>query len=160
LLVSACGSSSQGEIGWARAALERNDRIEVVASDPRSGIFTVRVKDTGELRTVRADQIVGGPTTATAAPRAAARNPLSGAAPGASPETGPAAASASTDNATRASGSEAPAAGEPPHVAADETGEPAAPRLAAAAEPSPRGDSNADTFSGRVLRSGPGYTIA
>src|SRR5437879_10759589 len=58
--------SGQDEMTWARAALERNDRIEVVAADPQTGTFTVRLKDTGELRTLRADQIVGGPPPATA----------------------------------------------------------------------------------------------
>jgi len=53
-------------------ALERNDRLEVVAADQHSGTFTVRVKDTGELRMVRADQLIAGPSLSATAPAAAA----------------------------------------------------------------------------------------
>jgi len=55
---AACGAVAQDELSWARAALERNGTLEVVSSDPGSGTLTVRVKSTGELRTVRADQLI------------------------------------------------------------------------------------------------------
>jgi len=55
-----------------RAALERNDRIEVVAADQQSRTFTVRVKDTGELRMMRADQVIAGPSVPAPAAAAAA----------------------------------------------------------------------------------------
>ena len=48
-------------MGWARAALERNGAIAVVAADAGAGTFTVRVKETGELRIVPLDQLVAGP---------------------------------------------------------------------------------------------------
>ncbi|MBV9912283.1 MAG: hypothetical protein JOZ93_06890, partial [Sinobacteraceae bacterium] len=48
-------------MGWARAALERNAAIAVVAADAQAGTFTVRVKETGELRIVPLDQLVAGP---------------------------------------------------------------------------------------------------
>ena len=54
----ACSQSEQNELDWARAALERNTALEVVATDEKSGIFTVRLKETGELRTVRANALV------------------------------------------------------------------------------------------------------
>src|SRR3989440_2925826 len=65
--LAACNKlgSGQDEMSWARAALERNDRIEVVAADQQTSTFTVRLKDTGELRTLRIDQIVGGPPLPT-----------------------------------------------------------------------------------------------
>lgn len=44
---------------FARAALERNDHLTVVAFDKKENTFTVRLKDTGELRVVRVDEIVG-----------------------------------------------------------------------------------------------------
>ena len=54
--LAACGKLGAGgggdEMGWARQALERNNRLEVVASDPQTSTFTVRVKDTGELRMI------------------------------------------------------------------------------------------------------------
>jgi hypothetical protein len=65
-LLSGCGKFASGGGGgtdaaadFARAALERNDQISVVAFDKKENTFTVRVKDTGELRIVRVDQIVG-----------------------------------------------------------------------------------------------------
>ena len=65
--LAACGKLGLGgsdEMSWARAALERNDRIEIVATDPATNTFTVRVKDTGDLRTIRADQVIAGPSAA------------------------------------------------------------------------------------------------
>ncbi|HVY82429.1 MAG TPA: hypothetical protein VG994_15675 [Steroidobacteraceae bacterium] len=65
VLLSGCdkfaGGAAQGAdavADFARAALERNDQITVVAFDKKENTFTVRVKDTGELRIVRVDQIV------------------------------------------------------------------------------------------------------
>jgi hypothetical protein len=52
-------AGSDGAADFARAALERNEHITVVAFDKKENTFTVRVKDTGELRIVRVDQIVG-----------------------------------------------------------------------------------------------------
>jgi hypothetical protein len=63
--ITACGKlglgGSSDEMSWARAALERNDRIEVVAADSATNTFTVRIKETGDLRMVRADQVIAGP---------------------------------------------------------------------------------------------------
>src|SRR5512142_1019694 len=55
----------EDEMAWARAALERNPRIEVVAADQDSKSFTVRLKDTGDLQVVRVDQLIAGPAAAT-----------------------------------------------------------------------------------------------
>lgn len=44
---------------WARAALERNNNLTVVAFDEKANTFTVRLKPGGELRVVRADEVVG-----------------------------------------------------------------------------------------------------
>jgi hypothetical protein len=49
------------EMEWARAALERNPAIEVVAADPEARRFTVRMRDTGELATVALGTIMAGP---------------------------------------------------------------------------------------------------
>src|SRR5215469_18507628 len=58
VLLAACGREGHDEMSWARAALERNNGVEVVAADQQSHTFTIRLKDSGELRTVRTDQIV------------------------------------------------------------------------------------------------------
>ena len=128
--LAACAPEGQDEMSWARAALARNDRIEVVAADRQSGTFTVRVKDTGELRMVRADQLIAGPALPANAPAAAAGT----AAP-------PAATPVTAEDGPLASAGEAA-------VRQD-----AKPQAAAPA------GTRADTAGGRVLKEGPGYTI-
>jgi len=46
-------------MSWAQGALERNGRLQVLSVDRQARAFTVRLKDTGELRIVRADEVVG-----------------------------------------------------------------------------------------------------
>jgi hypothetical protein len=133
LTLAACAQEGQDEMSWARAALARNDRIEVVGADQQSRTFTVRVKDTGELRMVRADQLIAGPALPVTAPRAAAAGAAAAAA------TAP----ISADNGPVASAGEAA-------VRADASAPPAA--LVPARPP-------ADTAGGRVLEAGPGYSI-
>jgi len=45
---------------WAREALVRNPELEVVATDP-NGTFTVRMRQGGELRTIRMDELIAAP---------------------------------------------------------------------------------------------------
>ena len=130
LALAACAQQGQDEMSWARAALARNDRIEVVSADQQSRTFTVRVKDTGELRMVRADQLIAGPALPANAPAAAAGT----AAP-------PAATPVTAEDGPLASAGEAA-------VRQD-----AKPQAAAPA------GTRADTAGGRVLKEGPGYTI-
>ncbi|MGB6605930.1 MAG: hypothetical protein WBE65_16745, partial [Steroidobacteraceae bacterium] len=83
-LLAIAGCARQNDtMNWAKAALARNDRLEVVAVDPQSRTFTVRMKDSGELRVVKADDVVGAPGAleATEAPNApaAAANTSAGA---------------------------------------------------------------------------------
>lgn len=59
---AAGGTSSASELEWARDALARNGALEVVATDRDAGTITVRVKSTGELRKVRADEVIGYPS--------------------------------------------------------------------------------------------------
>ena len=54
---AANAATANAEISWARAALERNPELEVVASDPHSGVVTVKHKGTGEIETVKAGEI-------------------------------------------------------------------------------------------------------
>jgi hypothetical protein len=121
LSVAACsklGLGGSDEMGWARTALERNDRIEVVAADPATNTFTVRVKETGDLRMVRADQVVAGPpglasgpaTAPAAAPAGAAGSSGSAASDGATPAANPASTATPGERATAANG--VPASGQ------------------------------------------------
>lgn len=142
VMLAACGREGQDEMSWARAALERNSGVEVVAADQQSHTFTIRLKDSGELRTVRADQIVAY------APGAAA----GGTTPPVDGKAVPAAATA---------GAAAPDAPEKVTAAAQDTGSeaPAAPRTLQTSL-APQSAAQPDDASGRVLESGPGYSIS
>ena len=60
LILSGCDRlSSHGDTDWARAALERNPELTIVASDKDANTFTVQVKGSSELRVIRADEIIG-----------------------------------------------------------------------------------------------------
>jgi hypothetical protein len=149
-LAAACSKSGTGpdEMGWARAALARNQRLEIVAVDRDARTFTVRLKGSSELRVVHLDEIVAGPaapldnSTATPAaanvPAAAAATapPGSEAAPQASSEAAPPAAETSESGATAQNG--AATAGQAAEAGAEVA---------------------SDGKGGRVLASGPGFSI-
>ena len=146
LSLYACGHQGQDEMSWARAALERNDRIEIVATDPQARTFTVRSKDTGALTIVRADQVTAGP--------APAGSPATAAAPAA------AAAPASETDASNARSAPAATAAEEP---AERPKEPPAPSPAAVppvfASRALQPGSPARPVPGQVIEAGPGYLI-
>ena len=153
LALAACSRQGQDEMSWARAALERNQRLEIVAADRETRTFTVRNKDTGELSMVRADQLIAG----AAAPGS----------PGPPPATSPAAPAASAATAAPAAAAAAQAI-TPPAPAAGEAGEsgeageaPAAPAPApkAFASRALQPGGQARPVPGQVLEAGPGYSI-
>lgn len=174
--IAACGKLGLGggsdEMSWARAALERNDRVEIVAVDPATNTFTVRIKETGDLRTVRADQVVAGPP---GAPVSLAGTPAGAATMPAT--TAGVDASATSDSSQAGSpGASAPAASASANntmsrsqqePAPDQDGAAtSAPRTGFRGDPAPRSEvpnPNSDVASitpgGRVLESGPGYAI-
>jgi len=139
LVLAACGREGQDEMSWARAALERNKSLEVVAADQQSRTFTVRLRGNGELRTVRADQVVGSPADAT--------RPTPASKPSPAPVAAPAEQSLAQADASAAPGE--PAAASVSEVVRSEP----VPRTAQSAADA------ASTVPGRVLESGPGYTI-
>lgn len=148
LTLAACGRQGQDEMSWARTALERNDRIEIVAADPQSRTFTVRSKDTGELRMVRADQVVASPGGAVDMQTTKSAQTPAGATPGAP-------APAARQSATADAGA-APAPGERSTAGTPESSS------APGAEPSsltPQTTAARESPGGRVLEQGPGYTI-
>jgi hypothetical protein len=143
LALAACARSAPDEMSWARSALERNNKIEIVATDPQSHTFTIRQKDTGELRMVHADELVGaaGAAAAPGAPGAAA--PAS------------AAPSASTAAATAA----VPPTAEPPASSAAGGAAWVSESTPAPAEQAQPLHPGAGGSGGRVLEAGPGYSI-
>jgi hypothetical protein len=50
-------ASAAAELSWARAALERNPRIEVMATDTDARVFTVKDRSTGEVRAIKLSEI-------------------------------------------------------------------------------------------------------
>ena len=189
--ITACGKlglgGSSDEMSWARAALERNDRIEVVAADPATSTFTVRIKETGDLRMVRADQVIAGPpgapVSSTGMPAGPAAAPAGSATLSAmtlrkpppleqalrrlltygSIAGQPAGAPAHSQGAACASN--APPAGSQSMMrqsnaaaSAPRTGYQSDPAPAAEV-PNPNSDVASITPGGRALESGPGYAI-
>jgi hypothetical protein len=158
LALAACSRQGEDEMSWARAALQRNERLEIVAADPKSRTFTVRNKDTGELSMVRADQLVAG-APLPASPGAPANPATAATAPGTAPATAAAAPAEAGAEAAAAPGSAAPGAaawrGEASEPQAPPP--PSAPRVFASRASQPGGQ--ARPVPGQVLEAGPGYSI-
>jgi hypothetical protein len=55
---------SQSEVEWARSALARNPAFEILATDASAGIFTVRDTVSGEVQTLRIEDLVAAPLPA------------------------------------------------------------------------------------------------
>ena len=71
-------AETRAEMAWARAALERNPNIEVVATDSEAGVFTVRDKISGDVRAVELDELAAAPIaqlSARSAPASASGEP-------------------------------------------------------------------------------------
>jgi hypothetical protein len=132
VLLAACARGGQDEMSWARAALERNGQIEVVASDAQTRTFTVRVKGTGEVRIVRVDQLVGDPSAASASAPALAATP----------------AAAPVGEETREVTAATAASAAPPAANDASAAAPASP-------PAPASQAS----GAHVLETGPGYSI-
>ena len=140
LLLTACSRDGRDDMTWARRALERNDTLEVVATDRDSHSFTVRVRSSGELRVVRLEELVAAAPSA-AAPGTSAGVP-SPKAPAVPPTVPPVAAAAS-----------AAAEPEPPPLPATVPVPRATPGSLTPQRP------GGEEAAGRVLEAGPGYSI-
>jgi biotin carboxyl carrier protein len=84
LALSACERAGEtppetaSEMTWARAALERNPNLDVLAVDIESGVFTVRDRRTGEVQAIKAAELAAAPVTqlsTTPMPRSASPEP-------------------------------------------------------------------------------------
>jgi len=153
LALSACSRESVDEMSWARAALERNNRLEVVAADRETRTFTVRLKDSGELRMVRLDQLIAAPPTAAEAVATAAASPAPAPTAGAVEKAMPASAANALANAGGTPGNASAPAASP----AAGLGAPAPSSQPASL--APQTGPSVEAGPGRVLESGPGYTI-
>jgi hypothetical protein len=165
LALSACSKlegGGQDQMAWAKDALERNERIEVVASDSQARTFTIRVKESGQLVVLPIDQVIAGPATVLAAPaKQAATMPTSN--PAEAPPPPPPAPETSVPEA--APPPVAPARSEAPLPGPSQ--EPSGPSVASSGEAAqapesvkgPRASSAAHASPGSVLAEGPGYSI-
>jgi hypothetical protein len=142
LILSGCDRLTHGDTDWARAALERNPDLTIVASDKDANTFTVQVKGSSELRVIRADQVIGSLPSTGVAPTVAENSEAANAPPA---ESAPAAESAQSPSQTAQSSDQA----APASLAAT-PGEPAR----AATEADTR-SASAPTTSG--LKSGTGF---
>jgi hypothetical protein len=147
--LAGCDLRAHDQMGWAREALQRNDGLEIVATDSQAGTFTVRVKDSGELRVVRADQVIAAPPPAPAT----SGTITAGAAASEVPATGTAATGA-TPGTPAEPPVTPPAQPSSPEAAAVPAGPQSAPSSFA-----PQGAGTDDIGHGKVLESGPGYSI-
>jgi hypothetical protein len=161
------------ELTWARAALERNPRYEVLASDAQTRVFTVRDRSTGQVQTLNLNDLAAAPIAQLRAPPPA----VAAAPPAPEPAASVAAAAAPPTTATgAATAMPAPAATEAPSaapaptaaVAPSATSAPAAASSqvvdnspAAAAERAQASESNytIDRSGGKLRVSGPGVSI-
>jgi hypothetical protein len=162
LALSACSKLGMGqdEMTWARAALERNAHLQVVASDPQARTFTVRLKDSGKTVVVPLDQVVAGPEGAfDAPPQFAESTPTSEA-----PAEAPAAPAPGSAPALAPGGTALASAGEPAQPGSDSSpsreavGDAGTEALPAEVQ-EPRAQSAVNAKAGSVLASGPGYSI-
>jgi hypothetical protein len=180
LLLTACSKLGMGQdqMAWAKDALDRNDRLEVVASDPQAKTFTVRVKESGQLVVIPVDQIAAGPAAGmSASGKQAAMTPATSPSdapspPLPAPETSvpeapapPVAPSRTNDTLpSQSTGSSTVASGgEPARPARTDAQQYAASDEAAQAPTEsvagPHSESAAHAKAGSVLASGPGYSI-
>ena len=68
-------AAATGEMEWARAALERNPNLEVLAVDAGAGVFTVRDRGSGEVQAVPLAELVATPRFAASEPAPSASYP-------------------------------------------------------------------------------------
>jgi hypothetical protein len=62
LVLAACGRQETiREIDWAKAALSRNPNYEIVATDESAGVFTVRDTATGDVTTLKLNDLIAAP---------------------------------------------------------------------------------------------------
>ncbi len=61
LLAGCSRFESRSEVEWARAALARNPAYEILATDTSAGVFTVRDTASGEVQTLRVEELVATP---------------------------------------------------------------------------------------------------
>lgn len=132
------------EVEWARAALQRNPTLELIATDERAGMFTVRDRRSGEIHAVALRDLAAAPVSQLTVPVPA---PIAAAPAATQPE--PAAADVSGPRPAQTAAVQE----EAPTVSGTTT-------AATAATPAP-GDKGytIERTDGRLKISGPGISV-
>lgn len=65
--------TAASRMSWAREALSRNPRFEIVAADEHQEVFTVRDRNSGEIAALRIDDLIAAPVSQLSAPTPQAR---------------------------------------------------------------------------------------
>lgn len=94
LLAGCAKYESRNEVEWARSALARNPAYEILATDTASGVFTVRDTTSGEIQTLRIEDLVAAPLAAAQKKQAATAQPAPAAEPAPAADTATPAADA------------------------------------------------------------------
>lgn len=134
-VLSEAQTPAASEFTWARAALERNPNLEVIAVDTQAGIFTVKVKRTGVTQTIKLNELVAAPASELATAQVATSAP-----PAPEPSPPPA---------------------EPPAVSSTVPAPTATPQVAATRAPASADEKGytIERTGGQLKVSGPGVSI-
>ena len=170
LILSGCDRFTHSDADYARAALERNPDLTIVASDKDANTFTVQVKGSNDLRVVHVNEVIGALPSTGVAPAVADTSEPAKSAPA---EPAPSIASNEPAPQTAATGEAARPATDAdarPAAAATTTGVKSGTGFVTDASGNTRTFGGAEappataSASGasadkKVLASGPGYTV-
>lgn len=147
-IATACAKHENAEMGWVRAALQRNPNVEIVATDEEAGVFTLRDKRSGNVTIVALRDLAVAPTSQLIQAVLEAP-PIDAAQPAPAPEATPESIPKPT----------APRAAQPAtNQLAQES--PSSPRPAANAKPAKQARYyTIERSGGQVKVSGPGVSI-
>jgi hypothetical protein len=158
-LLAACSGAQggNGQVSWAKAALERNPDVDVIRVDRRAGTITVTLRNTGVTRVVAATEVIGTVPAPAGGAAAGPVNLIQAASAGQAPtEPEPMDVSASGSRASAESQAQAMVA--PEAAAARAFSDDTMPPPSSAPSPPPP-PPPAPKPGQRVLASGPGYSI-
>jgi hypothetical protein len=129
-VVAASAATPSADIAWAKAALERNPELEVLAIDPQTGVVTVKNRNTGETEAVKASELIAVPPSQLRAMQTADAPP---------PEVDPAPETSAT--------------------APSQSAQATAPQTGSASSGQSEGAYTIDRSGGQIRVSGPGVSI-
>jgi hypothetical protein len=129
-VVAASAAPPNADIAWAKAALERNPELEVLAVDPQTGVVTVKNRNTGETEAVKASELIAVPPSQLRAMQTADAPP---------PEVDPAPETSAT--------------------APSQSAQATAPQTGSASSGQSEGAYTIDRSGGQIRVSGPGVSI-